>query len=56
MKKEIDLDINSTNIDHIRPLANGGKDEPSNFAITHEHCNKSNKHNNIKQRFNPILN
>ena len=40
-EKEIDPDINSTNIDHIRPLANGGKDEPSNFAITHEHCNKS---------------
>ena len=40
-EKEIDLDIHSTNIDHIRPLANGGKDEPSNFAITHEHCNKS---------------
>lgn len=40
-EQEIDLDINNTNIDHIRPLANGGKDEPSNFAITHEHCNKS---------------
>ena len=40
-EQEIHLDINSTNIDHIRPLANGGKDEPSNFAITHEHCNKS---------------
>lgn len=38
---EIHLGVNSTNIDHIRPLANGGKDEPSNFAITHEHCNKS---------------
>lgn len=40
-EQEIHLDINSTNIDHIRPLANGGKDEPSNFAIAHEHCNKS---------------
>lgn len=40
-EKEIHLDVNSTNIDHIRPLANGGKDEPTNFAITHEHCNKS---------------
>lgn len=40
-EQEIDLDVNSTNIDHIRPLATGGKDEPANFAITHEHCNKS---------------
>lgn len=39
--EEIDLDIQTTNIDHIKPLANGGKDEPVNFAITHEHCNKS---------------
>lgn len=38
--QEIHMDINNTNIDHIRPLANGGKDEVSNFAITHEHCNK----------------
>ena len=41
--KEIDLDLNQTNIDHIKPLANGGKDDVSNFAITHEHCNKSKK-------------
>jgi len=37
----IDLDIQNINIDHIKPLANGGKDETTNFAITHEHCNKS---------------
>lgn len=41
--KEIDLDLHQTNIDHIKPLANGGKDDVSNFAITHEHCNKSKK-------------
>ena len=40
-EKEIDLDIQNTNIDHIKPLTNGGKDEITNFAITHEHCNKS---------------
>lgn len=40
-EKDIDLDIQSTNIDHIRPLANGGKDEEINFALTHEYCNKS---------------
>lgn len=42
-QKDIDLDLNNTNIDHIKPLANGGKDEESNFAITHEHCNKTKK-------------
>lgn len=39
--KEIDIDVQTPNIDHIRPLANGGKDGPENFALTHEHCNKS---------------
>ncbi len=40
-EQNIDLDIHKVNIDHIRPLANGGKDDTSNFALTHEHCNKS---------------
>ena len=39
--EEIDLDLNNTNIDHIKPLVNGGKDDETNFAITHESCNKS---------------
>lgn len=42
-EQEIDIDLNNTNIDHIKPLANNGKDEETNFAITHEHCNKSKK-------------
>lgn len=40
-EEEIDLEIQTTNIDHIHPLVTGGKDEESNFGITHEHCNKS---------------
>lgn len=40
-EKEIDLDVQSPNVDHIRPLANGGKDDESNFALAHEHCNKT---------------
>ena len=40
-EEEIDLDLNPTNIDHIVPLANNGKDSKINFAITHESCNKS---------------
>ncbi len=39
--EEIDLDLNPTNIDHIKPLVNGGKDDETNFALTHENCNKS---------------
>ena len=38
---DIDLDLQKTNIDHIIPLVNGGKDDETNMAVTHEHCNKS---------------
>ncbi len=39
--EKIDLLLNQTNIDHITPLANGGKDDEKNFALTHDNCNKS---------------
>lgn len=44
----IDLDIQKTNIDHIHPLAGGGKDNKTNFAITHEHCNKSKQDSDLE--------
>lgn len=37
----IDLTLHTTNIDHIIPLANKGKDSEDNFALAHETCNKS---------------
>jgi len=40
-RKDMDLDLNITNIDHIIPLVNNGKDEENNFGLTHESCNKS---------------
>lgn len=46
-QKSIDLEINSTNIDHIIPLANKGKDLEENFALTHESCNKSKQDSNL---------
>jgi hypothetical protein len=44
----IDLDLHTTNIDHIVPLANKGKDSEDNFAVTHESCNKSKQDANLK--------
>lgn len=43
----IDVDIQETNIDHIIPLANKGKDAEENFAITHASCNKSKQDSNL---------
>ena len=37
----LDVQDENVNVDHVVPLVNGGKDEPSNFALAHEHCNKT---------------
>ncbi len=47
-EEDIDLDLNNTNIDHIVPLANKGKDNEENFAVTHESCNKSKQDADLK--------
>lgn len=47
-EEEINIELNSTNIDHIKPLANKGKDSEDNFAVTHESCNKSKQDANLR--------
>ncbi len=37
----IDLSLHNVDVDHIIPRAKGGKDEPNNFALTHNTCNRS---------------
>ena len=41
-EERIDLDLqrDMLEIDHIVPVASGGKDEENNFALTHETCNR----------------
>jgi len=47
-QESIDLDIHETNIDHIVPLANKGKDTEENFALTHASCNKSKQDSDLR--------
>jgi len=47
-QESIDLDLHETNIDHIIPLANKGKDAEENFAVTHASCNKSKQDSDLR--------
>jgi hypothetical protein len=46
-EEDIDPSLHNVEIDHVVPLNLGGKDEPNNFALVHQICNREKQDSNL---------